>query len=278
MNSEFETFLDQQYLNDDKKDILRILNDYGWYSLLDKRMQEIFNNAQPDYETIVSTMIQSVNDKLRDLIDQEEKKRLENVLAMLFRDLIAYLSRIKFGFYNQLPSIKKSIQSTYSLNGDNFSELEVLINFEGFVYNIENAVSISNPNKTRHLKWSHLTVDLKTFIKCLKYHFLITEDSNFEELFKENDHCNIIVPKKSLKRFTLLMAKLFTDKVIIPIGGKSTFSYLESKVTILETNKPISKGYMRKTSNNTKKLYVGFEKHEKFINDLLSCIEGNSGL
>ena len=111
MNSEFETFLDQQYLNDDKKDILRILNDYGWYSLLDKRMQEIFNNAQPDYETIVSTMIQSVNDKLRDLIDQEEKKRLENVLAMLFRDLIAYLSRIKFGFYNQLPSIKKSIQS-----------------------------------------------------------------------------------------------------------------------------------------------------------------------
>lgn len=269
MSAHFKAFLDRTYI--DPEPITTILNRFNWYDLLSKRINYIIENSDPDYQMVTLSLTQAINDKLRVYPDKEEKQIIVSDLGKLFRDLLAYLCKYKIGFSSQLPEIIKSIRGLYEINGDNYDELDELLDFERLTENIESAISTTN--KTVYLKWCHETASLEDLSSCFIFYGLITECSSIEDLFTSNEVKNIKIPSKSRKRFSLVMFKLLDDNIIKPVGGKSTYAFIEKHALIEGKLEPFSKGYMRRTihATNTNSM-TGFGKHEKIITEIIDEI------
>lgn len=276
MNPHFETFLDQQYFSDEKNIIINLLNEFGWLELISTRIGYLFENKNPEYSLVATTMIQSINDNLRVFEDINRKEEIENVLARLFRDLIAYLLQVKEDFYPIFPNMVEQVKKNYELNNDNFPRLNELIDFDGFLTKMENSQSISTPKKTRYLKWVHSTSSLKHFIDLLENHGVIPTKSNFEELFQFKENRLVYIVDEKKKRFALIIDRVLSKEYIKPIGGKATWDYLESNITLSKTNLPLKKGYLRKTVSNNKNEDNGAGVHEVHVNDFIEELEGKS--
>lgn len=272
MNGHFAEFLDRHYFDDDRITITTILHDYTWYHLLESRFNYIIENEFPDVATIAVTLIQSINDRLRGLNDLDKKRNIEEQLAGLFRNILADLLQKKNNFHALLPDMVEKIKSTYEFNGDNFSELEKLINFQRFLQNIESATPGPKPRTTSHLKWNRENIAPEHVCQCLRHHSLITEESKFTDFFIKSEIRIILVPKKQRKRFALTMNKLIADGFMSSIGSKSRYQFIEENVKIAETSERFSNGYIRRTINNTKN-GTGLEKHEKFLSNIMRDIE-----
>lgn len=271
MNTHFTDFLDRHYFEEEKNFITAILNKFNWYQLLEIRFNHIIENESPDVATIGITIIQSINDKLRILNDQEEKLKLEGLLAGLFRNILGDLCQKKENFHESIPDMVLKIKATYELNGDNFSELARLINFQQFTQNIEFATPGPKLRTTTHLKWNHENISADHVCQCMRYHSLITEQSRFTDLFIKSDTRIILVPKKQRKRFALAINKLLTNGFMSSVGSKSTYQFIEENVQIAETSDRFTDGYMRRTVNNTKN-GTGFDRHEKLLNSFMGDI------
>lgn len=270
MSAHFKAFLDQTYI--DPEPITTTLNRFNWYDLLSTRINYIIESSNPDYQMVTLSLTQAINDKLRIYPDKEEKREIVNDLGKLFRNLLAHLCEHKIGFSNTLPEIIKSIRKLYEINGDNFDELEELLGFERFTQNIESAMS--KINKTICLKWYHQTASLEDLSNCFILYGLITPCSKIEDLFTPIEIKNIKIPSKSRKRFSLVMCKLFDERIIRPVGGKSTYGFIEKHVLVSGGKlKPFSKGYMRRTISATNKnSMVGFGIHEKIVDEIINDI------
>ncbi len=271
MNAHFEAFLDRHYFDQEKLAITTILKDFNWYQLVEIRVNHIIESESPDYATIVPTMIQSINDRLRVLDNLKEKKDLEEILAELFRNMIAYLCQQKLGFHKQLPQMVECIKSTYAMNGDDFSELALLINFDGFTENIKQATlgPLPQQRKTSHLKWNHSEISADDLCQYLRDYSLITQESKFTDLFKKTERNPLFIPIKQRKRFALIMHKLFDHGFMVSVGSKSKYQFIEENVKSAETLKRFSEGYIRRTVNNTNSNGIGYEKHQRFLNDFM---------
>lgn len=276
MSAHFKAFLDRTYINPEP--ITTILNRFDWYNLLSTRIDHIIEQSAPNYSLVVSSLIQSINDQLRTHSDRVEKTAIVEDLGKLFRNLLAYLCEFKIGFSNQLPEIIQNIKTLYEINGDNFDELDELLDFNRFVTNVETAISRSYI--TSFLKWCHNSASLEDLSDCLIKYGLITSDSKIEDLFSEVEIKYVKVPKQALKRFTLVMSKLFQDKIIKPVGGKSTFEFIEKHVLIENKGQliPFKKEYMKKTVYATNKSWVGYGKHSDTINDFMDEINEKNRL
>jgi len=273
----FEDFLDQYYLTEKKKSIEDLLRLYEWRDLFVSRVNSLIENEDPDYVMITASLIQSLNDRLRKFDDLSAKIEAEQILGELFRNLIGYLINTKSYFLNKLPELVKTIEDLYSLNGDNFEELEKLVNFRGFLERIEKSVSLDNPRKTLFLKWDHPT-GLSQLVKVFEKHSVLPSNSNFEQLFTYHDQRQVFISnyRNSTKKFTLVMGELFDRQFIKPVGGGGTWKFLEENVKIKETGNQIKGGYFRKTYNNTKNENVGIDKYMKFISEFMKDLEPKS--
>lgn len=268
MNDHFAEFLDRHYFEDEKETITTILKNFNWYQLINSRFNHIIENESPDVATIAVTLIQSINDRLRILSDQDEKRNIEELLAGLFRNMLGDLCQKKNNFHASLPEMVKKVKSAYVLNGDNFSELEQLINFDQFIQNIQHATPGPQQRTTSHLRWNHENITIEDVCRCFRYHSLITEESKFTDFFIQSETRIILIPKKQRKRFALTVKKLFDYGFMSSVGSKSTYQFIENNVKIAETAERLSNGYIRRTANNTKN-GTGFEKNEKFLNDIM---------
>jgi hypothetical protein len=276
MNAYFDAFLGRHYF--DPEPISTTLKKINCYDLLSSRIQYIIDTESPNYGTVVVSLLQPIQDAMRKLDPSQEKKRVESELGGLFRDLIADLCERKDGFHGQFPNIVQAIQELYQVNKDDFTALDNLIGFNRFVKNITVATPIDDNYRTRKLNWVHKTVHISEIDEWLKYYGLLTEDSNFGDLFIEQNERKVIVPEKGLKRFTLIIGDLIKRDWIKSIGGKGKYKFIQENLKVLGRKKPLSNNYMKQTVDNYTKTGVGEKKHKKTVDSFIEDIDKKSML
>jgi len=228
MSAYFNAFLDRHYF--DLEPISTTLKKIECYDLLSSRIQYIIDTESPNYGTVVVSLLQPIQDAMRKLDPGQEKNRIESELGDLFRNLIADLCQRKDGFHNQFPEIILSIQELYKVNKDDFEALDKLIGFNRIVENLKLATPIEESYRTRRLVWVHNTININQIDRQFKYYGIITNDSNFADLFSEKKIRKIAVPEKHLKRFSLIMGRFIKNRWIKSIGGKGN-SYKKTFVS-----------------------------------------------
>lgn len=273
MEAHFNEFLGRHYF--DLEPITTTLKQYGWYQLIANRAHYIRITEKPNYLTTAAMIIQPIQYKLKELTEPDEKKRLEDALGELFRNMIADLCEHKLGFHNQFPQLVQGIREIYDANGDDFSALDELIGFNRFLENLKEAEPIS---LTRHLDWVHERITLCHVDECMKEYGLITKDSNFEDLFRIEQNRRVSIPAKYLKRFTLIIGEFCQGGMIKSIGGKSKYKFIQENVHVIGRGKPISNNYMKQTVDNFNKFGIGEKKHKESINAFIGDIHQKSML
>jgi hypothetical protein len=112
----------------------------------------------------------------------------------------------------------------------------------------------------------------------MKNYGLLTDDSNFGDLFNEQKKRRITVPVKYLKRFTLIVGRLIENRWIRSIGGKGTYRFIQDNIRVQGRKKPLSKNYMKQTIDNFKTAGVGEKKHKKSVDTFVDEIDKKSML
>lgn len=270
MNAYFDAFLGRHYF--DPEPISTTLKKIDCYDLLSSRIQYIIDTECPNYGTVVVSLLQPIQDAMRKIDSGEEKNRIESELGGLFRDLIADLCERKEGFHNQFPEIILSIQELYKVNKDDFQALDNLIGFNRFVENLKLATPIEESYRTRRLEWVHNTININQVDKHFKYYGIITNDSNFADLFSEKKKRKIAVPEKHLKRFSLIIGRFIKNRWIKSVGGKGTYKFIQENIRVLGRKKPICKNYMKQTVDNFSNTGVGEKKHKNTIDGFIEEI------
>lgn len=271
MESHFDKFLERYYI--DPEPIITILKEHDWFNLIAIRYNHIIVNKAPKYATVVISLLQPIQDKLRRFENINEKKQLEEEFGYLFRNMIGDLFQNKIGFHEEFPNIIQELRVLYQMNGDDFDELDRLIGLSCFLENLKHAKPIEDINYTRRLEWLNENITLTDVDLSMKKYGVLTENSKFEDLFVDKKEKELEVPAKYLKSFTLLVGKFCDNGWIKSIGGKSRYKFIQDNLKIQGRLKPLSKNYMRQTISNFKDLGIGEKKYVDFINRFMDEID-----
>lgn len=268
-NKYLQDFLYEHYIHTEQ--YLELLSSHGWDTKLELRFRRVIEEWSPNYASIISTMVQAVNDKLREIDNDNEKQKIERLMSTLFKDMIAYFLKTKIDFSKALPNIKESLIELYELNGDNFQALDEMIGLTRIISNTRKSIHLNG--RTRRLKWNSTEESFLELEVLFKRKGIMSTSSSLSELTQRDSKGEIIIFNKKKKVFTLVIHRLLYEGLIKPEGGKGTYNFIEKKVRIHETKKKMTEGYMKRTVYNTHKIGIGEQKNGRIIDEFFDCLK-----
>jgi hypothetical protein len=182
---------------------------------------------------IASTVLVTVNSRLREIEDENERGRLEQIAKEIAEYLLMNLLNSSKSSNKILLEITAALQTTSKLNGYNFEALVAILKLS------RKSAIFKLPLRSGYsYKWNGPETDLDDLLRNMKDAGWIGSSKSFKTLFTDHkaEVLNIPYAKEKLCDLLALFDVLKNRKLISPKGGKGHFHPLTVHLVDLDNN------------------------------------------
>ncbi|WBX76238.1 hypothetical protein PG911_16670 [Tenacibaculum ovolyticum] len=267
MKSLLEEKLINKYLDADKH--IAIIKKYDFEKYINNVFEIIGDlknkKSEKDIISVSNSILTKVNEKLKQVNSQSDKKTIKYLLSDIFNEYIKELdSKFSESF---MPNLIENLKMTSLLSGYDFSELEKLLQFDYY-----NTLKPKKNNKRVSYSWNGELHQFDEFIKDLKDKKIIFSIKEFKMLFKNSGNAvysgniektdDLVIIFVILKEMNLITPK-HTNGYFTPL-----FKYgIDNEGNFLFKKQPNKHHELLKRKHQNYNKIKG--KHLKWINSIL---------
>ncbi|MBT1697141.1 hypothetical protein KK083_09665 [Fulvivirgaceae bacterium PWU4] len=271
-NLTIEGIMSKLFYNDEKP--IQLLRKHNLEELFNNSIQVIKLEVEKrpidfgKFRDIASSVLVSVNSKLREITDPYEKGYLELILKEVADYLLSKITSAAGNSGKLIIEIISALETTSLLNGYNFEALIALLqlNRKGSKY------LASRLDGSFYYQWNGNDNDLNELIQTLKAEGWIANTRDFKKLFTNHGDQNLRIAFSPGKIYELLALfdELKSNGLITPRGCKGHFYPLRRYLVDLENN------FLFENDPKTAKMIAkrNRSKWEKMTNTAKSWISG----
>lgn len=245
---------------------LNKLKQYEFDVILEQKINLIYQRFQSknisDIDIIASSFLQTVNTKLKGIINKEDELFVKYLLTDIGNHLINNFFKLKTVTYKDLEKLKDAFKSICEIEGYNYKDLESRI---GLLKVNQNGVQDAKPV---YYDWLKSDSSLDFLVHDLKTEKMIKIKNEFRSLFTKNPLKTKI--NTEFKEFIfILFDTLYEKKIIKPRVKKGHFSPLIQNAVDFDGNNL----FLKKANSYKFTIQKNKEKHKKLKKKSLKWIE-----
>jgi hypothetical protein len=269
MKSLLEKKLQKKYIDADKH--IAIIRKYDFENYINKVFQIVDDlkseKSEKDIISVSNSILTKVNEKLKQVKSENDKKTIKYLLSDIFSEYINELDEnLSTDF---IPTLIENLKRTSLISSYNYSELEKLLQFD-FYTTLK--PKKKNYKERVYYSWNGKTHQLDTFLKDLRDKNIILKPKEFKMLFQSSGDAFYYGNKDKTDDLVIIFVILKEMKIVNPklTSGylKPLFEFgLDNENNFLFKKQPNKyHDLLKRNTQNYNKLK---EKHKKWLNSFL---------
>ena len=270
IKNSIESILNDIFFDGTEKTIEQ-LKEYGLYEITQKKIA-FFNdsmnqNKVANLNAVYASFVQSINTKLNNVSDLDEREHLKYILVNIGNHLIDKFIENRLLTTDDLKALEASLKEIYEILGYDFNDLLKRTQFA----RIASLLDSQENNKEANIYYEWISDNLNHFdeiCRNLKSEKSISSIKDFKKLFTPKP-VNVNFSKKSGEFVIVLFDTLYNEKLIKPRKKKGHLAPLKNYAVDFENNVLFKKEMkqikytIKKNESKYNKLKVKAEKWVK---------------
>ncbi len=261
-NNSIESILNDIFYDGTEKTIEQ-LKKYGLYEITQKKItffnDSVNQNKVTNLNAVYALFVQSINTKLNNISDLDEREHLKYILSNIGNHLIDKLIESRLITPNDLKSLEVSLEEIYKILGYDINDLLKRTQFSRIASLLDSQKE--NNNRESNIYYDWIGEDLNRFdeiCRNLKSEKSISSIKDFKKLFT-SEPVNVSFKKENFEFVVVLFDTLYEQKLIMPRKKKGHLAPLKNYAVDFDDN-VLFKKEMKQIKYTIKKNTVKYNK------------------